>query len=124
MSSADTRVAAEFITPIPRLDDHVEIGVYRIAQEALANAARHAGARSIVIRLAADDDQTLRLDVRDDGCGFALDARQRRAHLGLVGMRERALALGGRVEVWSEPGQGTVIHLECPLRAGAPATAA
>jgi signal transduction histidine kinase len=88
------------------------VTVYRIAQEALANAARHAGARSIVVALAASDGR-LCLEVQDDGCGFD-PAAPRAEALGLVSMEERAQALGGRLELKSAPGAGTTVRLECP----------
>ena len=106
-------VTAVFETAIPRLDEETELSVYRIAQEALANAVRHADARSIVITLGATDD-TLTLVVRDDGRGFD-PAKRPASALGLAGMEERALALGGRLEVRSAPGQGTTVTLRCPL---------
>ena len=123
MSSDTTRVVARFETAIPRLSEESELAVYRIAQEALANAARHAAAGSIVLALGVTDAM-LRLEVRDDGRGFVLQDRERSAALGLVSMEERALALGGHLEVWSEPGKGTAVRLECPLTSHAPATAA
>jgi PAS domain S-box-containing protein len=123
MASARTRVVATFPAPVPRLEETVEIGVYRIAQEAVTNALRHAAARSVVVTLAAAAD-TLTLEVRDDGRGFEPDDRQRPNRLGLVGMEERALALGGHIEVCSQPGKGTTVRLECPLAARVPASAA
>jgi PAS domain S-box-containing protein len=122
MSSEATRVAAEFETAIPRLGEETELAIYRVAQEALANAVRHARAQAIVVTLGVRDGQ-LRLEVRDDGCGFAPQARARTCALGLASMEERALALGGRFEVSSEPGRGTAVRLACPLapRAGASA---
>ena len=114
MTAAGTRVDAVFPTPIPRLREEAEIGVYRIAQEALANAARHAGADSIRLVLSADG-ATLRLEVTDDGCGFLPDERRGSEGLGLVGMEERALALGGTFELRSAPGEGTTVRFECPL---------
>jgi PAS domain S-box-containing protein len=112
MASPRTRVTAEFVGAIPRLEEEVEIAVYRIAQEALANAARHAAAGAIVLTLAVRDGH-IELVVRDDGRGFDVDGRRSQA-LGLVSMRERALALGGHFEVTSAPGDGTVVRLECP----------
>ena len=119
MASAHARVSVEFVGAIPRLEEEVEIAVYRIAQEALANAARHAAAGAIAVTLAARDGR-IELVVRDDGRGFDVDGRRSRA-LGLVSMRERALALGGRFEVMSAPGDGTVVRLECPAVARAAA---
>jgi len=97
----------------------METACFRIAQEALANAARHAAAGAIAVTLAARDGR-IELVVRDDGRGFDVDGRRSRA-LGLVSMRERALALGGRFEVMSAPGDGTVVRLECPAVARAAA---
>jgi PAS domain S-box-containing protein len=123
MSTELTRVVAEFATAIPRLEEDIELAVYRIAQEALANATRHASARTITLTLAVAE-KSLTLEVRDDGCGFDLRDRQRSEALGLVSMEERALALGGRFEMSSEPGKGTAVRLECPLATRAPASAA
>ena len=119
MSSDATHVAAEFRTPIPRLGQEIELAVYRIAQEALANATRHATARAIVLTLGVAD-HVLHLEVRDDGHGFVVQDRQRARALGLVSMEARATALGGDLEIWSEPGKGTAIRLQCPLDAHAP----
>jgi PAS domain S-box-containing protein len=123
MTGADTSVQACFRTSIPRLDEEAEIGVYRIAQEALANAVRHAGARTIRIALGVRGSE-LELEVADDGCGFQPEARRGSEALGLVGMEERALALGGRLEVRSAPGEGTTVRLTCPVAVRAPASAA
>lgn len=86
--------------------------VFRIAQEALQNALRHACATHIVVRLRADDGRLV-LDIQDDGVGFDPDAagvRSRR--LGLTSMEERAQRLGARLEVRSASGAGTTVHLE------------
>jgi signal transduction histidine kinase len=88
--------------------------VFRIAQEALQNALRHAHPTHIVLRLRAEDGQLV-LDVEDDGVGFdpeATDVRSRR--LGLTSMEERAQRLGARLEVRSAEGAGTTVHLETP----------
>ncbi len=114
MASPITRVSAEFPGAVPRLDEEIELAVYRIAQEALANAARHADAREIVVRLTVHAGRLL-LEVQDDGCGFDAEPGTRTAALGLVSMRERALALGGVFEVVTAPGEGTVVRLSCPL---------
>jgi PAS domain S-box-containing protein len=123
MSPGSTHVVTRLQTMIPRFSEDSELAVYRIAQEALANAARHAAADSIVLTLGTADG-VLRLEVRDDGRGFVLQDRQHSEALGLASMQERALALGGRLEVWSEPGKGTAVRLEFPLPSHAPATAA
>jgi signal transduction histidine kinase len=113
MTREGTLVTTQVRTAIPRLDEETEIGVYRIAQEALANASRHAGARAIRLTLAVTGRE-LELEIADDGRGFALAARRGSDALGLVGMEERALALGGSLEVRSAPGEGTLVRLTCP----------
>ncbi len=101
---------------IPRLAEETEVAVYRVAQEALANAVRHGEARSVALTLATSNG-TLALEVRDDGRGFDR-TRLHSAALGLIAMEERAAALGGRLHVSSTPGTGTTVRLECPLAAG------
>ena len=86
--------------------------VLRIAQEALQNALRHAGAERIDISLQADNGR-LRLAVTDDGVGFdPADPALRARRLGLTSMEERARALGGRLSIDSRPGEGTTVTLE------------
>jgi len=114
MASATTRVSAEFPSAVPRLDEEIELAVYRIAQEALANAARHADASMIVVTLTITAGRLL-LEVSDDGRGFDAEPGTHVDALGLVSMRERALALGGVFQVVSAPGEGTVVRLDCPL---------
>jgi signal transduction histidine kinase len=88
--------------------------VFRIAQEALQNALRHAHATHILLRLRAEDGRLL-LDVEDDGVGFDPDAADVRSQrLGLTSMEERAQRLGARLEVRSAQGTGTTVHLEMP----------
>ncbi|HVT95735.1 MAG TPA: sensor histidine kinase [Bryobacteraceae bacterium] len=87
--------------------------VYRVAQEALHNCSRHAGARSARVHLHADRAR-LFLSVQDDGSGF--DAKREKG-LGLLGMEERVSHLGGRFRVDSAPGRGTTLSLELPLPA-------
>ncbi len=104
-----------------RLAPDVELGVFRIVQEAVRNAVGHGRPRrvDVTVELGAE-----RLEVRvsDDGAGFdarALQADAQSAHLGLVGMSERAGLLGGTLEVDSEPGGGTVVHASIPLSTAA-----
>jgi len=85
--------------------------IYRMAQEALNNAARHAAARSVRITVRAAGDRVL-FTVRDDGAGF--DKKVVRG-LGLLGMEERVRSLGGRLKIESQPGRGTTISAELPL---------
>jgi signal transduction histidine kinase len=98
----------------PRLGADDAGQVFRIAQEALQNALRHADAEHIEVRL--DNGRgRLRLSVADDGRGFDLAARAVRGRrLGLTSMEERAAELGGRLEIDSRPGAGTRVSLEVP----------
>jgi two-component system sensor histidine kinase UhpB len=95
------------------LPQEVQLVVYRVAQEALSNAARHSGAENVEVRLARDGDR-VELVVTDDGSGFTFDQAAR--GLGIAGMRERALLVGGEVDVESRPGVGTRVRLRVPLR--------
>ena len=90
----------------------VQIVVYRVAQEALSNAVRHSGAEHLRVRLARDD-AGIELDVSDDGHGFTFD--QASGGLGLAGMRERALLVGGDLRVTSRPQEGTSVLLRVPI---------
>jgi two-component system sensor histidine kinase NreB len=84
-------------------------------QEALTNAAKHAQASRIQVRL-AQDDRWIRLEVEDDGVGFEPgDQRSAVAGIGLVGLQERFEMLGGWIEVDSGPGQGTRLAACVPL---------
>ena len=97
-----------------RFRPEVELGAFRIVQEAVHNVVRHAGARQVRVDVAITDDL---LDVRvvDDGAGFLVeDGDGSSEHLGLVGMSERAGLLGGRLEVHSTPGRGTDVHASLP----------
>jgi signal transduction histidine kinase len=97
-------------SPIPRLSPDREEAAFRIAQEALHNALRHGQPATVRIELSASG-RTVVLEVTDDGCGFdpAVPGR-----LGLASMRDRARAVGGRLNVRSAPGAGTTVRLEVP----------
>jgi signal transduction histidine kinase len=96
------------------LSPGTELDVLRIANEALHNAVRHAGAEQVTVRLVTENG-TLVLDVSDDGAGFEPARPELRArHLGLTSMEERARELGGRLEIRSRPGAGTTVRLELP----------
>ena len=98
----------------PRLDPDAESEIFRVAQEALQNAVRHANAGRIEVRL-ADGDGRLVLEVSDDGAGFDPgDPALRSRRLGLTSMEERAAALGGALAIDSAPGRGTRVRLEVP----------
>ncbi len=90
------------------LDDDVQLVLYRVAQEALTNAARHSGAGRIAVALRRSS-RGVELDVADDGRGFAFEQSER--GLGIGGMRERALLIGAELTIESRPGHGTTIRL-------------
>jgi two-component system, NarL family, sensor histidine kinase UhpB len=94
------------------LGDDAQLVVYRVAQEALSNAARHSEAERVEVRLRRGDAGGVVLEVADDGEGFAFDESER--GLGLAGMRERALLIGGRLTIESRPGHGTTVRLTVP----------
>lgn len=102
---------------IPELEDEQVTAIFRIVQESLTNAAKHAQASSVRIGIMLDGI-ILRLVMQDDGCGFNSDAINGggQQHFGLLGMRERALALGGTLEVISVPGEGSSVILSIAVR--------
>jgi signal transduction histidine kinase len=87
-----------------------EVALFRVAQEALTNIAKHAGASRVGVTLSYLDDQVV-LDVRDDGSGMAAD---RTGGFGLTVMRQRMDGVGGTLAVESEPGAGTAISASVP----------
>jgi signal transduction histidine kinase len=94
-----------------------EEALYRICQEAVANALRHSGAKNLFIQAQALENGWVRVEVRDDGCGFdlnALPAARENGGLGSHTMCERADALGGKTTVDSAPGKGTRVVIELP----------
>jgi two-component system sensor histidine kinase UhpB len=94
------------------LNDDTQLVVYRVAQEALSNATRHSDAGRVTVRLRrSDEDGGVELEVVDDG-GFAFDDSE--GGLGIAGMRERALLIGGQLSIESRPGRGTSVQLTVP----------
>lgn len=96
-----------------RLDAEVERALYRGVQEMLTNVSKHARAKSVCVLLDRGI-RHVRLTVDDDGCGFS--ASPQGSGLGLAGLRERAQHLGGTLHIESEPGRGSTLALELPLR--------
>jgi signal transduction histidine kinase len=98
----------------PDLPTAAATDVLRIAQEALQNALRHSGAERLAVRLEAGDGRVV-LSVADEGRGFDSDSPALRSRrLGLTSMEERARALGGTLEISSEPGEGAIVRLVVP----------
>ncbi len=102
-------------------DENIELNetrsvvVFRIVQESLTNIVRYASASQIDVTLSCHENE-LRAQVSDNGLGFDLQTAAQKKSLGLLGMRERALALGGVLEIISKPGQGTTINLSIPIK--------
>ncbi len=97
-----------------RLPPSLEVAVFRIVQEALNNAAKHAEASRVVVKLELLEDKVITV-VKDDGKGFAPEAVPQEGHYGLANMRERAQLLNGELEVRSAPGQGTEVVTMIPV---------
>jgi PAS domain S-box-containing protein len=97
------------------IDGAGALALFRIVQEALTNVARHAGARAVKIDLVSGEREAV-LSVSDDGRGITAEETTRPEALGLAGMRERALVVGGAVEVRGTPGAGTTVTARVPRR--------
>ena len=109
-----TGIRSSFRTPVgdfPNLSDEEQLVIYRVTQESLSNVAQHAGASRVDVELNFVGRTVLR--VRDDGRGFRSNGHRRNGvgRLGVSGMRERALLVGGNLNIFSEPGSGTTIEL-------------
>ena len=116
-SAKGLNVSVEAPESLPPLSAAVEVAAYRIAQEALTNVARHAGAKTCAIYLAIEEGSVLCVEVRDDGRGIP-DPREDSsvvAGVGLTSMRERASELGGSLVVEALPERGTRVRANLPL---------
>ena len=120
--SARTNIAVHVSSAYSgRLADETETHLFRIAQEALTNVARHAGAKNVEIKLEARNGEVF-LSIHDDGRGLGAEQRNgvpSKGGLGLIGMRARARNAGGDMEVRSRPGEGVRIEVRAPIRAEA-----
>jgi PAS domain S-box-containing protein len=105
---------------VGQVSGEVAIACFRVAQEALTNVMRHAGARQVSLTLNQTESE-VELTVRDDGAGFDVQRTLReaggRARLGLLGMKERVEILRGRLELDSRPGGGTRVRISLPVHA-------
>jgi signal transduction histidine kinase len=106
-------VAFDAAAQLPDLGAGADAALYRVAQEALQNALRHAGASQVSVTLRRARHRVV-LEVADDGCGFVPDAAA--AGLGLASMRERATAAGGTLTVRSAAGAGTKVRMSVPAK--------
>jgi two-component system sensor histidine kinase UhpB len=106
------RVRHRVSRSLPPLEPEQDLAIYRVAQESLTNAARHAGATAVELAL-SDEDGVVVLQVRDDGCGIS-DSAATGDGTGLAGMRERAMLLGGRLSVEAGRRGGTEVRFEVP----------
>jgi signal transduction histidine kinase len=107
--------ALEVSEPEPDLRDPLASAIFRIVQESLTNAAKHAKASQVKVGLKVDDHAVL-VTISDDGVGFSVDNPRKPHSYGLLGLRERAYLLGGTAAITSEPGQGTTVKVEIPLQ--------
>jgi PAS domain S-box-containing protein len=103
------------IGPVPAMTEDGKTTVFRVLQEALTNVSRHAGATRLAVSL-RERGGACELRVEDDGVGMAETALGSTSSIGLIGMRERAAHLGGKLHIAPRPGGGTVIELRIPLR--------
>ena len=97
----------------PDLDENASLSLFRTAQEALRNVAKHSQARHVKVELVRQSNQ-VRLRVSDDGVGFNSDRASKNGGLGLISMRERLRSAGGQLVVWSRPSFGTQIEASTP----------
>ncbi|MDP2719048.1 MAG: histidine kinase [Dehalococcoidia bacterium] len=98
----------------PKLPSHVEVGLFRIVQEAVNNITKHSGATQAIIKVSSRPE-AITIIVSDNGKGFDIvTQRDREYHAGLTGMKERAKLLRAKLDIISRPGQGTEVRLEVP----------
>lgn len=113
----NTGIAVELTLPgeALRLVTEIKTGLFRIFQESLTNIARHAQAKEVKVSL-QEAGKTLVLDIRDDGKGFDTSLLNEKRTLGILGMEERSLMMGGKYVIESEPGKGTTVKVTVPLK--------
>jgi two-component system NarL family sensor kinase len=114
-----TDVNVVFDCDIPeniRMDEHIRISLYRIAQESLNNILKHSGAKNATIHLETKKN-AIYLTISDDGIGFEFDKNKsiKLKNIGILGMKENVEFLGGKFELKSVPGKGSKIFIMCPL---------
>lgn len=118
-SRTGIEVVMELCPDGPPIPDHLGSSAFRILQESLTNVARHSGATRVTIRL-VQTPELLTLEVADNGVGIPPDRIAGTASLGLVGMRERAVACRGELRITGVPNAGTTVRLTVPLTPDTP----
>ena len=117
MAETGVRVSLKACAGVEHCSDALRTVIYRVAQEALTNVGRHAGATSVEVTIQSSD-QNVSLQIKDDGHGFALEGTsgaKKNQRLGLLGMKERVEMVGGTLRIISAQGQPTTILAEFPL---------
>jgi len=111
-----SEISIEFVSNTDHIDLPTEIatGLFRIYQECLTNVSRHSGATRVECSLSLEDD-ILNLEIWDNGKGFEQDAISDKKTLGLLGMKERTLLMGGTYRIYSDAGKGTRIVVRVPV---------
>lgn len=102
----------ELPSPEPVLPEPVKIGLFRILQESLTNVARHSEAQRVIVTL-MQKENSLILTIEDNGKGFDAENTKKKT-LGLLGMKERALMIGGEYKITGAPGKGTTVEVTVP----------
>jgi signal transduction histidine kinase len=114
MSATGVPTSLETHGPARELPAEAEESLYRAAQEGLTNVRKHAQASRAAVTLDYSEPTAVRLEVRDDGTGLAPTGSDSASGYGLLGVRERAAFVGGRMSVESNPGQGSTLRIEVP----------
>jgi PAS domain S-box-containing protein len=111
-----TGIRTNFICGVTedKFSQNINIGLFRIFQESLTNVVRHADATKIDVSLVRQEQQLI-LMIEDDGKGLDLDSINNRKTLGILGMKERAIMIGGSYNIYSTPGKGTIVEVAVPL---------
>jgi two-component system sensor kinase len=110
-----TQVSLDAQTGAFEFRDPLATAIYRMVQEALTNVARHAAASCVAVSLTIDEDM-LRVEVRDNGCGIDEAALRPGKSYGVLGIRERAQSLGGSARIYTAEAGGTVVEISIPVR--------
>ncbi len=115
----EINISLQLLGKLDALGESLNINIYRIVQESLNNAIKHANAKNIEIKLEATTTGALQLMIKDDGIGMNIHDVDQTNHFGLLGMRERVQSFGGSFNVDSEPNanasnKGTIIHINIP----------